>query len=244
MEHQFKVAVFDLDGTLLDTSAGVLSSVKYTIDKFGFKPLSDEMLSSFIGPPIQNSFANAYGLEGPILQEIANVFRNQYKDVDLLKAEPYDGIYEVFEGLLENNIKPAVATYKRQDYATTILRHFGFDKYTDILYGADNENKLKISGLKKFFIHLKYMSLRCLVFFLIIIEKALFDAGITYYKDAVMIGDSDNDAIGAHDIGVHFIGVTYGFGFKNVSDVEKYDNIGVATNTKELENLLVGGHNK
>ena len=223
MEHQFKVAVFDLDGTLLDTSAGVLSSVKYTIDKFGFKPLSDEMLSSFIGPPIQNSFANAYGLEGPILQEIANVFRNQYKDVDLLKAEPYDGIYEVFEGLLENNIKPAVATYKRQDYATTILRHFGFDKYTDILYGADNENKLKKKD---------------------IIEKALFDAGITYYKDAVMIGDSDNDAIGAHDIGVHFIGVTYGFGFKNVSDVEKYDNIGVATNTKELENLLVGGHNK
>ena len=50
--HQFKVAVFDLDGTLLDTSVGVLASVKYTIEKFGFAPLNDEQLSSFIGPPI------------------------------------------------------------------------------------------------------------------------------------------------------------------------------------------------
>ncbi len=219
MEHQFKVVVFDLDGTLLDTSEGVLASIRYTIKKMGLTPLDEEKLHTFIGPPIQDSFANIYNLEGPILQEIATIFRNQYKEVDLLKAKPYAGIYDVFQALLDNDIKPTIATYKRQDYATTILTHFGFDKYTNIMYGADHENKMKKKD---------------------IIKKALIDAGTVDYSDAVMIGDSDNDALGAQEIGINFIGVTYGFGFKNKKDVNKFPNIGIAKNTAELINLLVG----
>lgn len=221
MEQRFKVVVFDVDGTLLDTSEGVIASVKYTIEKHGLHTLTDEVLSTFIGPPIQDSFARTYGLEGDILQELATTFRNQYKDVDLLKAVPYEGIYEVFEELIKAGIKPAIATYKRQDYALDIMQHFGFDKYTDIIYGADHENKLKKRD---------------------IIEKALKDSGAADYMEAVMIGDSDNDAIGAQGIGTHFIGVTYGYGFKSADDVNKFTNVGIANNTKELIPLLVGGN--
>lgn len=220
MERQFKAAVFDLDGTLLDTSEGVKAAVRYTIEKFGFEPVSNEKLNNFIGPPIQDSFAAEYGLKGQILQDIATVFRDRYKTADLLKAKPYDGIYDVFQSLLENGIKPAVATYKRQDYASEILMHFGFDRYTDIMYGADHENKLKKKD---------------------IIEKALIDMGISDYSDAVMIGDSDNDAIGASEIGMRFIGVTYGFGFRNAEDVKKFPNVGAAGNTAELRYMLIGG---
>lgn len=221
MEQRFKVVVFDVDGTLLDTSEGVIASVKYTIEKHRLHTLTDEVLSTFIGPPIQDSFARTYGLEGDILQELATTFRNQYKDVDLLKAVPYEGIYEVFEELIKAGIKPAIATYKRQDYALEIMQHFGFDKYTDIIYGADHENKLKKRD---------------------IIEKALKDSGAADYMEAVMIGDSDNDAIGAQGIGTHFIGVTYGYGFKSADDVNKFTNVGIANNTKELIPLLVGGN--
>ena len=45
-----------------------------------------------------------------------------------------------------------------------------------------------------------------------------------------MIGDSDNDAIGASGAGALFIGVTYGFGFTSKADVDLYDNIGVSDN--------------
>lgn len=210
MVRQYKAAVFDLDGTLLDTSEGVLAAVKYTIKYFNFPQLSDGQLRAFIGPPIQNSFARTYNSEGPVLQEIATVFRNRYKDVDLLKAAPYPGIYDVFQSLVDNGVKPAIATYKRQDYASTILTHFGFDRYTDIMYGADHENKLKKRD---------------------IIENALKDSGMSDYRDAVMIGDSDNDAIGAKEIGVDFIGVTYGFGFTEPEDVKKHDHVGIAEDT-------------
>ena len=87
MQH-FDVVVFDVDGTLLDTSEGVLASVKYTIKEHNLPEIDEEVLKTFIGPPIQNSFSKVYGLKGDILQELATTFRNQYKDVDLLKAVP------------------------------------------------------------------------------------------------------------------------------------------------------------
>lgn len=218
MEQRYKAAVFDLDGTLLDTSEGVMASVRYTVDYFGLKPLTEEQLRSFIGPPIQDSFAKTYGLKGDILQEIATVFRNRYKEADLLKAVPYDGIYDVFERLTDCGIKPAIATYKRQDYAREILVHFGFHRYTDIMYGADHENRLKKND---------------------IIRNAIRDAGVTAPEEAVMIGDSDNDAVGARLLGVNFIGVTYGFGFHTAADVEKFPNIGAARTTEEISRIIL-----
>lgn len=215
---KYKAVVFDVDGTLLDTSEGVLSAVKYTIDYFGFNKLSDSELSTFIGPPIQNSFAKHYSLEGDILQEIATVFRNRYKDFDLLKAVPYDGIFELMDRLNRAGIAIAVATYKRQDYAEKIMREFGFYNYTKIVCGADHENKLTKKD---------------------IICNALNLCGINDFKDAVMVGDSDNDAIGASGIGTDFIGVTYGFGFKSKQDVMMFDNVGAAATTDEIFELIV-----
>lgn len=214
---KFDCVVFDVDGTLLDTTEGVLSAVQYTIERFGLNPLPDSVLKTFIGPPIQDSFAKAYGLGGDILQQIATVFRNRYKDVDLLKAVPYEGIYDVFENLVQNGIRPAIATYKRQDYAETILKHFHFDRYTDILYGADHENRLKKRD---------------------IIEKSLHACSITDYSRAVMIGDSSHDAAGASQIGIRFIGVTYGFEFRTASDVMQYPAVGAARTPLEILNYI------
>lgn len=217
MPHKYKLVVFDVDGTLLDTTEGVLSSVRYTIKKHNLSELSETELRKFIGPPIQDSFARQYGLDGEVLQKLATTFRNRYKDADLLKACPYDGIYEVMEKLVQDGVKVAVATYKRQDYAVEILRHFGFDRYTEIMYGADHFNKLKKKD---------------------IIELCIKDSGITDYNDVVMVGDSDNDAIGAADIGVSFIGVTYGFGFDCVTDANKFQNVGIVSSTTELLDLI------
>lgn len=203
----FTVAVFDVDGTLLDTTEGVIASVRYTISKSGLPELSDKLLKNFIGPPIQNSFKKYYSVNDHEAQELAEIFREQYKNVDLLKAVPYPGIYKVFEDLKKAGIKLAVATYKRQDYATKLLQHFGFDKYTNILYGADSYNKLKKND---------------------IIEKCMADLGINDYTQAVMIGDSDNDAIGAQKLHMNFLGVTYGFGFKTPEDIKAYPSIGYA----------------
>ena len=220
MEQQFKCVVFDLDGTLLDTSEGIFSAVKYTINKFGLESLDVDTMKTFIGPPIQDSFKRVFGFEDKVISEMAATFRNRYKGENLLLAKPYDGIYEVFEYLNSVGIKSAIATYKREDYAIRLLKHFHFDRYTDLIYGSDFEGKLKKKD---------------------IIELALKKACVDDYSKALMIGDSDNDSIGATSIGIKFLGVTYGFGFKTKEDVYQFNSIGVADNTKEIIEIISGG---
>ncbi len=218
-KNEYGAVIFDVDGTLLNTAEGVLSAVKYTIRQYGLRELSENELQTFIGPPIQNSFQKHYGItDYDQLQTIATTFRNRYKDVDLLKAEPYEGIYELCEALTANGIRIAIATYKREDYAIKLLKHFRFDRYTEIMYGADHENKLKKSD---------------------IICKCLDALQITEKHQAVMIGDSENDAKGAEQIGLDFIGVTYGFDFRTSDDIMKYSTaIGSADFALDILKLL------
>ena len=56
----------------------------------------------------------------------------------------------------------------------------------------------------------------------------------------VMVGDSDNDAIGAEGIGCPFIGVTYGFGFESKEDVMEFKNIGIASTPAEIFEIING----
>ena len=215
---KYELVIFDVDGTLLDTSEGVLSSVKYTIERFGFDMPDDKQLRTFIGPPIQRSFADTFGLSGDIIQEMTAVFRDRYKGDDLIKAVPYEGIYECFDSLESNGIKTAIATYKRDDYAQRIMKHFHFDDHTKIIHGADDNNKLSKSD---------------------IIEICINESGIP--KDKVlMVGDTDNDAIGAEGIGVDFLAVTFGFGFKPGEEIT-YPHVHVSDTAADIASFVLKG---
>lgn len=215
---KYELVVFDVDGTLLDTSEGVLSSVKYTIERFGFDMPDDKQLRTFIGPPIQRSFANTFGLSGDIIQEMTAVFRDRYKGDDLIKALPYEGIYECFDSLESNGIKTAIATYKRDDYAQRIMKHFHFDDHTKIIHGADDNNKLSKSD---------------------IIEICINESGIAKEK-ILMVGDTDNDAIGAEGIGVDFLAVTFGFGFKPGEEIT-YPHVHVSDTAADIASFVLKG---
>lgn len=219
MKRKYDAVVFDVDGTLLDTTEGVAAAVEYTIAVTGLKPLKRQEILTFIGPPVQDSFRRIYGIEGERLQELATVFRDRYKEHELLKAKPYEGIYEVLDQISGQGIPIAVATYKRQDYAETILKHFGFEQYTSVIYGADHENKLKKVD---------------------IIVKCLQEIGVADRNRAVMVGDSSHDALGAEQVGMHFLGVTYGFEFHSPSDVMQYAAIGSANTPIEILPFIIG----
>ena len=103
-----KNVIFDLDGTLLDTREGILESAKYAAKVLGFKELPHETLLKFVGPPIQQSFMTFYGCDKETAQKGADIFRDFYKKDALLKAKPYEGIYELCETLKSNGIKMSV----------------------------------------------------------------------------------------------------------------------------------------
>ncbi len=209
--------IFDLDGTLLDTREGIIESVKHAGKELGYSELPYETLLKFVGPPIQQSFMEHYGCDKETAQKAADLFRDYYKTVALLKAEPYEGIYELCEKLKANGIRMSVATYKREDYAVMLLKHFGFDKYCDPIHGSDNSNVLKKED---------------------IVRMCREEMG-SEKEDSVLVGDTEHDARGALQAGTPFIAVTYGFGFKTSKDVNGYPFIGVAGNPLEIADIIL-----
>jgi len=204
---KYKAVVFDVDGTLLNTREGILDAVFTTVEEFGLRRIKPEEEKFFIGPPIQKSMMSVFGLTAEEAQNFAGIFRERYSKPEyLFRAEVYDGVIELFEALKAKGIKIAIATYKREDYAIDIVSHFGLMDYADVAHGADNFNKLTKAD---------------------IIKMSIEEMGLTP-EECVMVGDSDNDAIGAMGIGCPFVGVTYGFGFENEADVNEFDNIGAA----------------
>ena len=212
-----KNVIFDLDGTLLDTKEGVLESAKYAVKQMGYKELPYESMLTFVGPPIQDSFIKHYGCDVETAQKAANIFREYYKAEALLLAEPYEGIYDLCKVLQEHNVKMSVATYKREDYALTILKHFGFDKYCDPMHGADNNNVLKKED---------------------IVHMCQEEMGATK-EDSALVGDTDNDAKGAVKADTPFIAVTYGFGFRTEADLAGYPHIGIAKTPLEVADIIL-----
>ena len=188
---KYKLVVFDLDGTILHTSPGVLESVKDAINIMGLPMPDEKTLKRFVGPPIENSMRAQFCLDEEQTARAAATFRERYQNVNLYNAIPYDGIYEVFAQLVQKGITPAVATYKRHSYAHPLLVHFDFDRYTDVLFGSDADKLTTKSA---------------------IIEACMEKAGISDPAQVLMVGDTIHDATGAATLGIDFLGVTYGYG--------------------------------
>lgn len=218
-EKHYKLVIFDLDGTLLDTADGIIAATKFTIEQFGLHDLSDKQLKSFIGPPIRDSFEKAFNLESETLQNMVSVFRNRYKEVDLFKATPYSGIYELLRDLKTAGIRLAVATYKREDYALKLLSYFGFDKYFDVMHGADPNNLLKKAD---------------------IIKKCIEELGFTDKNNVIMVGDTVSDEHGALNVGIDFIGVTYGFGYSDIKHFNNKSPVRYAATPTDVKKILLG----
>lgn len=211
-----KAVLFDLDGTLLDTTEGVLESAAYAAKAQGYPELPHETMLKFVGPPMQDSFMTFYGVDKEAAQAAANVFRNYYKTHALLKARPYPGMEKLLQDLNNRGVKVGVATYKREDYAITILEHFGIAKYCRSMHGADNYNKLTKAD---------------------IVNLCIDELGAPK-SETVLVGDTDHDAKGAANAGVDFVAVTFGFGYRSVADVTNYPCIGCADSLEQIMDFI------
>lgn len=212
-----KLVIFDVDGTLLDTSDGIIASVEYVLEKYHLPEVSQEILESFIGPPVQDSFQRVFGVNEEQKNEMAETFRNQYKDNDLLKAVPYEGVHTLLQNLSGSGSKLAIATFKRQDYAETIVKHFGLDRYVPVICGSDFAGRLKKKD---------------------IIAEAVLKTGIKDLSQVVMIGDTELDCEGARNQGIKFIGVTYGYGYNKGERIIGDHVLGQADSLEQVYDIL------
>lgn len=216
-KKKYKLVIFDVDGTLLDTSEGLLKSTIYTIEKLGYPMPTKEVLYSFVGPRIQDSLAKVFNLQGKDLDGAAAIFRNHYKEGAVMLAKPYEGMYDVLQSLQNRNVQMAIATNKRQDFIEGLVDKYNLREYIKVIWGTDFQGKLRKEDL---------------------IRNCIREFPECAMKDVVMIGDSAYDAKAAETVGVDFIGVTYGFDFKSVEEIEEWCNVASINVISELLDII------
>lgn len=214
--EKISCVIFDLDGTLLDTSEGIIESVKYTIKAKGYPVITDDKLYSFVEPPLKESFLNAFPIGESEASEAVACFRVNYNSA-FLRAQLYDGICELRSRLRSNDIVLAVATNKPESYALNLIKHFGLEVYFASVHGTDKKGTLK----KEDIIY------KCLKE----IEKSV--------DERVLVGDTLYDAEAAANVSMRFLGVTYGFGIRAVGELQQYPYVGIAKYPNEIANILL-----
>lgn len=198
--HKYRNIIYDLDGTLLDTSEGVLTSIKYIEQILDLPEAPKSKLLTFLGPPIRETFRNHYGLSGERLNLAVKQFRDRYSSVDLLKAREYLKMGEVLQVLKEEGYAQGVATYKRRDYATELLKHFSLSEHFISICGDEVEINLTKTE---------------------IMDKCVRNLGVKDFSEVLMVGDTLSDAIASKSLNIDFAAVTYGFGFKSTEQAKE-----------------------
>ena len=186
-----KLVIFDMDGTLADTSAGILNSHRYAHDKIGRPRPSEDVLRSVIGGPLLNTYQSRFALSEIEARNAVRHYRYYYAEKGFLEAELYPEMKETLIRLRANGYYLGVATLKAERFVKTMLANMGVAEYFDVIFGMDDADTRTKAQLIEMCMHTTDVSV----------------------SETTMVGDSIHDLKGAEQAGVNFIGVTYGFGF-------------------------------
>ena len=218
MEHRYRTVLFDLDGTLADTSPGILRSVRHAEKEMGFAPLPEEELDQVIGPPLAQSFPQMYGIDPETTQRMIQVYRAFYWEEGVLDIRVFDGMRELLDALQERKVHLGVATMKLRPYAEKTLSHAGLLEYFSTISSfADGEESTKAR----------------------LIRRAMADLGENDPSRVLMVGDSVFDSQGAAEAGVDFAAVTCGFGLSDPEALARYPYVVAAGDIHQLADWLL-----
>lgn len=203
---RYNCILFDLDGTLVNTFSGIMQSYQYAARKMKLQIPTEDFVNEVIGAPLTQVFAEKYNLDEYCVKKAVDFYREEYAKNGIFGGEVYTEIRELLQYLNDDGFKIGVTTLKNEEFAKRILENMGIAQYMDIILGMDGDDKLTKAKL---------------------IDKAIKCLAVNK-NETVLVGDSLYDAEGAKEAEISFIGVTYGFGFKNVEDIYQYKGAMVA----------------
>lgn len=190
----YQTVLFDLDGTLTDPGLGITNSVMYALKQMGYEVPPRQKLYQFIGPPLMDSFCALFSMTQPQAEEAIRLYRIYFREKGLYENEVYEGIVPMLQILRNAGKRLVLATSKPEEFAKTIMSHFGLDQYVTEIAGATMDTARSKKGQ--------------------VIAYALKEFDIDP-ATAVMVGDRKHDIIGAKENGLSCIGVTYGYGSRD-----------------------------
>ena len=188
---KYKLVVFDMDGTLADTSCGIINSHRYAHRMMGLPEPSDKAIIGIIGGPLLQTYKNYFRLSDRDARKAVEFYRDYYAERGIYEASTYQGIPEILQSLKSMGLDLGIATLKAERFVKVMLEHMHILDCFSAVYGMDdNDGRSKAQMIR--------MCMDC--------------AGVNS-EETVLVGDSIHDLNGARACGVYFLGATYGFGF-------------------------------
>ena len=205
--------LFDLDGTLTDSGIGITNSVRYALQKFGIQVEDRTSLYPFIGPPLKDSLVKYYGFSDEQCELGVQYYREYFKEKGMYENAVYDGVFDLLQRLKEKKRTLILATSKPEPFTVEIAKHFSlYDKFAFIAAASMDDSRSEKAD---------------------VIRYAMESCHISDKSSAVMIGDRENDILGAKENGLDSIGVLYGYGSR-----EELENAGATYIAKKPEDIL------
>ena len=191
---KYQSVLLDLDGTLVDSAPGIVSTIAFTLKEMGREVPSMQELLRWVGPPLPQSFEVRGKMTAEEARDAVTIYRSRYLDVGVYDAKLFDGVADLLKALEDAGAHLAIATSKPTTPATIMLEHFTLSDHFDVIAcAADDESR----GAKAE-----------------VVEDALsgLSARGLPVDNAIMVGDRIHDVEGAAHHGLETIMVRWGYG--------------------------------
>jgi phosphoglycolate phosphatase len=208
-----RVILFDLDGTLIDSTEAILEGFRVVFEKFNKVYPGDDEVKRLIGLPLDVMFSHLGVKEN--VNEYVNEYKNHYRIISKQKTVLLPGAKEAIR-LASTFARLGIVTTKTALYSKELLKHFGIMDYFEVLIGREDVTNPKPHPEP--------------------ILKALHLMNAN--KEASwMIGDTCLDMVSAKDAGINYIGVKFDYeneeNLKKCADIVKKDVLEAVRYIKE-----------
>ncbi|MBV1878759.1 MAG: HAD hydrolase-like protein [Pseudomonadales bacterium] len=186
---KYDYLIFDLDGTISDPKQGFTRSINHALKFHGFRERDEDELATFIGPPLDASFASlAATTDSTLINALVEKYRERYAEIGYAENILYPGVVSALAQLSSiPEVQLGICTSKPAHFAEKILELFSIRQHFTFVSGGD-------VGIEK-----------CQQL------ATLLEQGIINHK-SLMIGDRYIDLTAAHKNHLQAVGVLWGYG--------------------------------
>ena len=211
-----KAILFDLDGTLIDSSEGITKSTQYALAHYGIIENDLSKFYKFIGPPLVASFKKYYDFPEEQAVEAVAVYRERYNKIGLFECSLYPGVRECIEKLKAQGYLIGMASSKPEVSCRRILEHFGILELFDDVVGATFDGRIDTKEE--------------------VLNEVMRRWSDVPKDEMCLIGDTMFDVEGANQVGIRTVAVTFGFG--NVQEMVEAGAVAVCEDMAKLPEIV------
>lgn len=180
--------LFDLDGTLIDSSEGVVIATNYALSQMGVAERPADQIKAFIGYPLETMFASF--TDAPI-EDLSRHFQVKARETVVASAIELDNSGSVLRELANAGYTLALVTTKISIHIDLIIEKCGWQDLFSAAIGGDDVDRVKPAPDA----------------FLLALRKLSADP-----KRTLVVGDTENDILAARKIGLATVAVASPYG--------------------------------